>query len=116
MAGPGPLARWDQKQRERALAERRVRDMTGPQVLSTRDEYGRKVMRYIDPNTGDYYDINEMDVERRVDYAKDIDFNDAMRMAMEDMAMKMKMREYEDAVRRQHEAHEAHEADARRYQ
>ena len=51
---------WDQKQREAKLKEKAARYGMKTELLelppSTRDPYGRKVMRYVDLATGDYFD------------------------------------------------------------
>jgi hypothetical protein len=80
---------WDQRQREQVLQGRMAQAgfPKGSKVESYYDATGRRKMRFVDPNTGDYYDVTE-------------DYNKGMKTAMEILAEHVAKQEKEREARR----------------
>lgn len=58
---------WAQTQREKARDVKLAKEQGKHKIETFRDDYGRKIMRYVDPNTGYYYDEMEDHVYRKGD-------------------------------------------------
>jgi hypothetical protein len=79
------LKDWDQQQRQAAVQKKLAKQQ--PKVESWIDAAGRRMLRYVDPNSGEYYDVTE-DARTR-----------GMKTAMEILAEHVERQEKERAQR-----------------